>query len=380
VLPVLLLRQGRSLPEVGLASLLALPWALKFLVAPFVDRVHAPRFGRRRAVLLPVQAASVAVLLALSTLELDGGLRWLLAGVLLVNALSALQDVAADGLAVEILDLRDRGLGNGLQVAAYRVGMILGGGVLLVLAPRLEWSGTFAAMAALLLLSTLPALLHREAEQPHVHDRVHWLGELAGWLRRPGAPGWLGVLLLYKFGEHTAQSMARPMLIQRGYGEADIGWIFGGVGFTTGLLGALLGGALVLRFPPRKGLVIFGSTQAVAVLGYALAARFPAPPIATAAVGLELFTSGMATASLFTHMMSACRPGRAATDYTLQASAVVIATAAAGSISGFSAQALGYTWHFVAASAVALVAVAYVSLHSFRAVAPPGAPPPQNLP
>ena len=62
----------------------------------------------------------------------------------------------------------------------------------------------------------------------------------------------------------------------------------------------------------------------------------------------------MATAALFTCMMDWTEPATAATDYTIQASAVVIATGAAASLSGFSAQYLGYSTHFLLASGLAL--------------------------
>jgi hypothetical protein len=59
--------------------------------------------------------------------------------VLLINLLAATQDVATDGLAVDLLTSAERGWGNGVQVAAYRVGMILGGGLMLPSSTR--WAG-----------------------------------------------------------------------------------------------------------------------------------------------------------------------------------------------------------------------------------------------
>src|SRR5690606_4470533 len=165
-LPVLLRQHGVSLVDIGLSSLLALPWALKFVWAPGVERTFVARIGRRRSWLLPLQGIAVALLLLTGTVPPEEGLAALLVLVFLVNLVSATQDIATDGLAIDILAPEERGWANGLQVAGYRVGMIVGGGVLLMTYERLGLFATVAAMAGLLATATLPVLVLREAPAP----------------------------------------------------------------------------------------------------------------------------------------------------------------------------------------------------------------------
>ena len=164
-LPVLLRDAGYSLKAISATSLLFLPWALKFLWAPFVD--HR---GTRKAWLLPLQCAGVAGALLLSRIDLGTGLVVLLVAAFLFNLVAACQDIATDGLAVRILDPRERGLANGIQVGAYRIGMILGGGLLLWVFAKSGWTTMFACMAALLALTVLPVLPLREP--PRAEGRV----------------------------------------------------------------------------------------------------------------------------------------------------------------------------------------------------------------
>src|SRR5688572_11229502 len=138
-LPVLLREQGLALPLIGLANLLMLPWALKFLWAPLVDAVESPR-GRRRAVIIPLQLGCVFVLGALALAASPDAMWALGIGVLLVNFCAATQDIATDALAVETLAPDERGIGNGLQVGAYRVGMIIGGGAMLWVFEHAGWT------------------------------------------------------------------------------------------------------------------------------------------------------------------------------------------------------------------------------------------------
>jgi predicted MFS family arabinose efflux permease len=107
--------------------------------------------------------------------------------------------------------------------------------------------------------------------------------------------------------------------------------------------------------------VLFTTLQAVAVAGYMAVALVPSPAAIWAATTFEHLVGGMATAALFTAMMDTCRPGHEANDYTVQASAVVVATGAAASVSGFMAHALGYAGHFAASAAIGLAGVIYVA-------------------
>lgn len=368
-LPVLLRRLGLSLEEIGLSSLLALPWALKFLWAPLVDRYFWPSLGRRRSWLLPVQGLTALALLAVAWRGPGPTLGPVLAAVVLVNLLSATQDIATDGLAIDLLRERERGLANGVQVAGYRAGMIVGGGALLVVFEPLGWGAIFALMAALVALLSVPVLLLRE---PAPRAAAAGAGaSVVGFLRRPGAGRVLALLAVYKLGEAFAAGMLRPWMADRGLTLAQIGWVLGTAGFVAGLLGALLGGALVPVLGRRRSLMTFAALQALAVGGYALAQIHGASlGQLTAVCAFEHLASGMATAALFTCMMDWSSADSGATDYTAQASAVVIATGAAAALSGVSASRLGYTGHFVLATALAAAVPAAVAALFPRSRAP----------
>jgi RhtX/FptX family siderophore transporter len=377
-LPVLMRKQGLSLPDIGLANLLALPWALKFLWAPLVDRYGSMAFGRRRSWILPLQALSAVTVGGLAFVDPARGLAIMMAALFLTNLLAATQDIATDGLAVALLDERERGLGNGVQVAGYRVGMILGGGLLVIVFDRAGWLSTFASMAAMLAVATIPVALYREPPPPAAAasaaaSAVKISG--AAWvdvLRRPRMLPWLALLAIYKFGDAMASTMVRPLLVDRGMSLEDIGALLGVAGFFAGLCGALLGGFAAGRFGRKKALLGCGALQVAGVVAYiAPAAGFGGAPALAFASALEHLTGGMATVSLFTLMMDACREETAATDYTVQASVVVVATGVAAVVSGMSAQALGYTGHFGICAALAALGVGLAAWAFSRGVAPP---------
>jgi MFS family permease len=379
-LPVLLRARGASLPAVSLSGLLAAPWALKFLWAPLLDRAGARGRGRRR-VLLGLQAASALVAAGLALVPFGADLRPLFGAVVVANLFAATQDVATDALAIDLLGPEERGLGNGVQVAGYRLGMVVGGGALLAAFATLGWAGTFAAVCALLLVATVPLALLRapEATVARVVAAAPRGGSgpteplappgdavepgLRGVFRRPGVWGWLALVASFKAFEAFGAAMVRPFLVDRGFDLAAVGWALGTVGSVASLAGALGGGALVNRLGRRRSLLAFGLAQSACLGAFAVAAVAGASrPHLVALCGLEHLAGGMATAALFTAMMDACRPETAATDYTVQACANVAANGAASALSGFVAERAGYGVHFAVAAALGALAAAFAGL------------------
>jgi MFS transporter, PAT family, beta-lactamase induction signal transducer AmpG len=362
--PVLLRKQNVSLGKIGFTALLTLPWALKFLWAPLVDRWYSPRVGRRRSWILPMQLGAALTLLALAFVPGATAQLPLLIGVVLLNLFAATQDIATDGLAVDVLPVSERGFANGLQVAGYRLGMIAGGGLLLIYYDELGDRGVFFSMALFTVIASIPVWIAREqptavaprGDAPATSAGVHFL-------RRPGVWRILVLLFLYKAGTYLATGMLRPFLSDAGFTISQIGKMLGTFGFVAGLLGALGGGLAVTRLGRRRALLIFGVVQAAAVLGFAtLVYGSPTRTDFYVVCAAEHFASGLGTASLFTAMMDWCRTDHAATDYTVQASAVVIATTLATIASGLLAGAYGYGVTFVMATILCLLGVGITSI------------------
>ena len=338
-LPVMLREQGLSLKAISATSLLFLPWALKFLWAPMVDRI-----GTRRGWLLPLQAGSVLLAVGLAAFDPAGGLLPLLAALFLFNLIAATQDVATDGLAVRLLDPRERGLGNGLQVGCYRVGMILGGGALLAFYAAAGWVAMCSAMAALLLLASVPAWRMRETpaaarvHAPGSRLALQWLARL----RQPGMGTLIALIVFYKFGDSMVATLVGPFMKDAGLATTQIAWIKGTLGSGVTLAGAAAGGWVAFRLGRRAALLGCGLLQAASLLLYVAAAAAPGVALITAASVAEHLFGGMATVALFTLMMDASDPDHAGADYTLLACAMVLAQGLAQFTGAALADALGY--------------------------------------
>jgi len=341
-----------------------LPWVLKLLWAPTFNH---PRFANpraRRFSVLALQLTAVALLLLGTPLDPRAAAVPVFVLVVLSNLVSATQDIPTDAMTVEALEPGARGLGNGAQVAGYRLGMVIGGGYTLTVLDAQGWSSALGLLAGALLATAVPLLVTgplepAEATIAPVPD-VRPEGKAAPYFSAPGMASWFGVLVIYKLGTSFGTGSIRPMLVDWHYSLSDIGWMLGTLGSSAAIAGSVLGGFLTTRI--ARPLPTFALLQAVALSSWVLAAELHAGPwareLVTVAILAEHFTSGMATTALFTMMMNHCRPGLAASDYTTQASTVLIADGLVAIASGASAQALGYTGHLALASVVAFTAVA----------------------
>jgi MFS family permease len=353
-LPVLLRDAGLSLKAISATSLLFLPWALKFLWAPFVDH-----WGTRKQWLLSLQVAAVAGALLLTQVDLSRGYVTVLAAAFLFNLVAACQDIATDGLAVRMLDTRERGLANGIQVGAYRVGMILGGGLLLWIFARTDWATMFACMAGLLALTILPVLPLREPARPTEQATASVTHLALGWaqrLRVPGMAAFIALICFYKFGDSMVAALVGPFMRDAGLSKEMIALMKGTVGSVASLAGAALGGWYAFRAGRRRALLACGLLQTASLLFYVAAAHghggiamFWAGNVA------EHLFGGMATVALFTLMMDASDPEHAGTDYTLLACAIVVAMGLANFTGAVIADAVGYAPTFVAGVIVSAI-------------------------
>ena len=133
-LPGVLRQQGLPLDQIGFLSLLVLPWALKFLWAPAVERFRLPARGRHRSAQIVLAGGAVSVIgLCLAGLIGPAPVLPVMAVLLAVAFATATVDISCDGYAVAALRGGQYGWGNAAQVGGAYVGSAIGGGLFLVL-------------------------------------------------------------------------------------------------------------------------------------------------------------------------------------------------------------------------------------------------------
>lgn len=317
-----------ELATIGLFAYVGLPYTLKFMWAPIMDRLVPPWLGRRRGWMILTQLSLAG---ALTAMALTGPtlMPHVFAAIALgVAFVSASQDIVFDAYRTDLLKPDERGLGVATWVMGYRFAMIVSGSVALVLADRVGWSITYLCMAGLMLLGTVTILLSPEPTEAQqgprtMHEAV--VGPLKEFFARPMAVALLALIVLYKLGDAFAGALTTPFLI-RGleFSSTDVG-VIRAFGLGSTILGAFIGGMLMPRLGLFRSLLLFGMLQALSNLSFLVLFWMGKNYVAMAfAVGFENLTGGMGTAAFVSLVMSLCDHRYTATQFALLSSVEAI--------------------------------------------------------
>jgi len=323
--------EGVDLGAIGLFSLVALPYSLKFLWSPLLDRFVPPFLGRRRGWLVIAQVGLTVAIAAMALQNPKQSLQLLAINALLIAFFSASQDIAFDAYRTDLLEQREMGAGAAISVLGYRVALLVTGSLALILADQMPWPLVYLCLAGLMLLSVLYSAW---APEPTGGDRPP--ETLADAVRLPfleffqRSGIWRGALILvfivlYRFGDALVNNMATPFLLQTGFSQTDIGAIQGGMGLLATIVGILAGGALLSQLGINRSLWVFGGLQALSNLAYfGLADLGQNYSAMVLAINVENFCGGLGTAGFVAFLMSLCNPSFSATQYALLSSLMAV--------------------------------------------------------
>jgi PAT family beta-lactamase induction signal transducer AmpG len=383
-LSIWLAESGVSKSTIGLFAALGVPYALKFLWAPLIDRLALPLlsrvFGRRRGWILATQFALIGAIVTMGFADpaADPGLLAVLA--LTVSFCSASQDIVLDAYRVETLEERQLAAGAAIFVWGYRVAMLTSGAGALYLASYAPWLVAYLAMAALMAVGVVTILLSPEparngtdetrAREREVQAFMAGRGIAASdWRARAGAwiyvamvspfveflasRGWTAILVLafvifYKLGDSMAGVMTNPFLIEIGFSKIEIANVVKIYGFTATMVGLALGGWLLTAAGMVKSLWICGVLQLLSNLMFAVQAEVgPDLGLLAGVIGFENLAGGMGTAIFVAYLSSLCNVAYTATQYALLSSLFAVPRTLISAGTGFVAEAVPWVDFFV---------------------------------
>lgn len=323
--------EGVNLAAIGLFSLVGLPYSLKFIWAPLLDRFTLPFLGRRRGWLILIQCALLVAIAFMALQRPAQALQILAVNALAIAFLSATQDIAADAYRADVLEKREMGAGAAVFVLGYRIALLLTGSLALILADQVSWPSVYLLISAVMVIGIIGTVV---APEPKERDRppasladavVLPFGE---FFQRLGLLQGLLILLfivLYKLGDALVNNMSTPFLLQTGFTQTDIGAIQGGMGLIATIVGALAGGAILSKIGINRSLWVFGGLQAVSNLAYFIQAQLGRDyRFMILTINIENFCAGLGTAAFVAFLMSLCNQRFSATQYALLSSLMAV--------------------------------------------------------
>jgi PAT family beta-lactamase induction signal transducer AmpG len=361
---------GVDKTTVGLFSLVASSYSLKYLWSWVVDQVRLPvlgRLGRRRSWALLLQLGLVAALFALGQTHPGVDPTRTAALAVAVAFLSATQDIVIDAWRIELLRPEQQGLGAAATQWGYRFGMIASGAGALYLSDAFGWAVSYTVMAALMAVGLVATALAPDtaawptANHPLAFAREAVVAPFQDFLRRDRWWAVLTAVVLYKFGDALAGTMTSPLYVELGFTGTEVASITKVLGVFASMAGIALGGALVARWGAARALLWCGGAQMLSNLGYCvLAGAGHDLTTLTWVIGLENLTGGMGSAAFVTWLSALCARNYTATQYALLSSLAAVGRTTLAASGGYLAAQLGWVPFFLLSTGAALPGIALV--------------------
>ena len=398
-----LARVGIDKSTIGYVSWVALLYGLKFIWSPLVDRMKLPVLGRllgqRRSWMIVAQLGIVCGLLAMATSNPLTHLNLLVYSALLVAFSSATQDIAIDAWRIEAMPVEAQGAMAGTYQMGYRLGMLLAGGGAFTLAHFYSWPTAYASLSLFMLIGIVTTLLISEPE--HLTTNVTWQQEekvihflensshLPDTIRH--AYAWLigavicpftefflrngrfalTILLfigLFRISDITMGVMANPLYVDVGYSDLTIGVVTKTIGPIITIIGALLGGALVVRYGMMPIMLVGAILVVITNLAFIFLAIMPPNILYLGTViGADNLSGGLAGSAFIAYLSSLTNRAYTATQYALFSSLMLLPAKFIGGFSGSIVDNFGYVDFFTYSAALGIPAIALI-LYMMRSV------------
>lgn len=368
-------RLGLSNTDIALyTSWLYLPWVIKPLWSPFVDLVKSKRFW-----VICMQSLIAASFAGIAfTLPTPFFVQSSLAFFWLMAFSSATFDISADGFYMLALDTSKQSFFVGIRNTCYRLAMIFGQGILVMLAGLMEegklfpslqgnialaWSMAFYLLAALFIGLTLwhAVALPKPAEDAHrarlspAQLLKEFMGTFVSFFKKEKIGLVFFFILTYRLGEAQLGKIASPFLLDGAaegglaLGTAQVGLVYGTVGVIALLLGGILGGMAVARGGLRKWILWMALAMNVPDLLYVVLAYVRPQNFfyVVSSVALEQLGYGFGFTAFTLYLIHVARGPFKTAHYAIGTGFMALGMMLPGMLAGKMQELLGYAPFFI---------------------------------
>lgn len=361
-LQVLMREQAFSLTTISLLQLIKVPWILKFLWSPLVDRQCMSVKDYKRWI-ISSEVVYAVLILGAGLLNLETNIQLIIVLVFLSLIASATQDIATDALAILCTHKEQKSFVNGMQSMGSFGGSLLGSGVLLIVLHHYGWNLVTQCLSVFVLLAILPLIMNKKialVRPKEKSQRAKWTDFIWFFNQREVYPQII-FLLLYYASIMGLLSVVRPYMVDLGYNMKEIGFLNGIVGISAAMVVSYPASMLIRRFGIERVKILFAVFILIATVYFTMIS-FSSPSKAWLIGGIMFLWMcyGMGTVVVYTSSMFIVRQGREGTDFTIQIVITHISGLLMALISGNIADRLGYHGLFCVEAVIATVSLLYV--------------------
>ena len=359
-------KEGVNLKEIGLFSLIMIPYTWKFVWSPLVDRHNLFHLGRRRSWMLISQIAVFFSIFLLGQFSPKTSLSVIAVVSVILSFASATQDIVIDAYRREILTDRELGLGTSLFITASRASSLVPGGLSLVIAQFLSWSDVFFITAAFMLPALVVTFFIKEPETINAPRNLRQaiIEPFREFKDRRGLKSMFLIILFvfcYKLGDSMATALATPFYIDLHYDLLTIGLVAKNAGLWSMLIGGILGGVIMLKTGINKALWYFGFGQLITILGFVILAHegigsdtAPSVFLLAFVIIAECLGAGLGTSAFVAFLSAQTNKTYAATQFALLTSLSAVPRTFCNATTGYIVEFMGWENFFIFCTVLAI--------------------------
>ena len=355
--------EGIDIKTIGFLTILTFPYSFKFLWSAFFDRYSINKLGRRKGWILICQLSIMAGMALMIMLTPQNLMPFIIIAIF-VAFFSASQDISIDAYRTEIIKPKDRGLAVSFAVTAYRLALIIAGGLCLLMADHVGWKPALMIVTSLLFFGIISTLLANEPVTVKTPNSLKesFIEPFKDLLKRDKSILILLFIVLYKLGDAYASSLSTAFFIRGvGFSLTEVGPVNKIGGLISTIFGSLIGGILLTRISLYRALILFGIFQALSNLMFmAIAIVGKSLPLFISTVVIENFTGGMGTTAFLALLMGLCNRSFAATQYALLSSLASLGRVIISPTSGFVVENIGWTAFYFITFLVAIPGLFFI--------------------
>jgi PAT family beta-lactamase induction signal transducer AmpG len=337
--------------DIGLLSYVALPYLLKFLWAPLLDRYPLPWLGRRRGWMFVAQLLLTATIAVLAFQDPAHSLSTVALCAVAIVFMSATQDIVIDAYRADLATPAERGLAVTAANLGYRASAWLAFAFAVVIADRFGWMTALLFLAGVMAIFTIitwraPEPFYTQPPPASLAESV--IGPLRSLLGSKAALSLVLLVMVFKLGDAFAVKLFTPFLMDVGFSKTEIGLVAKAV-FTSGaIVGSIIGGVWMVRLGLFSAMLLFGIMQAVSNLAYyVLAVTGKSMAVMIVAVAIENLAHAMGNVAIVALMMSLCEARFSASQYALLSVLAQLPRYGLGYPAGWTADHLGWPTYYV---------------------------------
>ncbi len=355
----ILRKNGMPLEHLGLVYMLGLFWVLRFLWAPFIDKIEFKNLGHYRGWIIIFQSLMVIVLFYTSLFDIFSNRQMVIILSVLFAFFSASQDIALDALVMKSVSHSQLPTANAIKSAGGMIGMVLGGGFGLIIYSSYGWKYTMIALSIATAISLIQILFYIEPKRKkeNIQDKIDYKQYIDFW-KGSKRKKWLLLLFVYPLTISSAYGLITPILVDAHWGLDKIGFAVHIVGYGIGVLASFTASWLITKYGRKNILVVAAIGQIFGMLLLLLLlSQYNSSFIAMIVVGLIFSFYTPSSVVMTTLMMDEASTKSPASQFAIQHSfsmfSGVLFTSLAVSLSGV----FGYTTIIISSALLGLLAV-----------------------